>query len=81
MTKAGVAAVAGALVALTACSSATPADPSQPLVAFDDSWGQLFVVNLDGSGLRQVTPTAADQPESSWTSAPRCHRMGVGWRT
>lgn len=70
MTKAGVAAVAGALVALTACSSATHADPSQPLVAFDDSWGQIFVANLDGSGLRQITPTAADQPDGSWTSAP-----------
>ncbi|MGW0177122.1 TolB family protein [Rhodococcus sp. NPDC003322] len=30
------------------------------IVSFDDGWGQVFVANIDGSGLRQVTPTVAD---------------------
>ncbi|WP_307829592.1 hypothetical protein [Antrihabitans stalagmiti] len=30
------------------------------IVSFDDGWGQIFVANVDGSGLRQITPTVAD---------------------
>ncbi len=44
---------------LTACSKEPP-PPDPVIVSFDDGWGQVFVVNLDGSGLRQVTPTVAD---------------------
>ncbi|MFH5244504.1 hypothetical protein [Antrihabitans spumae] len=51
-----------AFVALTACADdSKPApEPAPVLVSFDDGWGQIFVANADGSGLRQITPTVAD---------------------
>ncbi|MCZ4557897.1 hypothetical protein O4215_20235 [Rhodococcus maanshanensis] len=50
--------LAAASVILAGCAN----DPSSlpVIVSFDDGWGQVFVVNVDGSGLRQVTPTVAD---------------------
>ena len=53
-----------ALVALTllatGCADEPAPEPTPVVVAFDDGWGQLFVMNLDGSGLRQVTPTVGE---------------------
>lgn len=34
------------------------------IVSFDDGWGQVFVANVDGSELRQVTPTVGDDTSS-----------------
>lgn len=50
-------------VAVALCLAACSEDPPPPepvIVSFDDGWGQVFVMNVDGSGLRQVTPTVAD---------------------
>lgn len=45
---------------LVGCAEDPPPSPSPLVVSFDDGWGQVFVVNSDGTGLRQVTPTVAD---------------------
>ncbi|WP_072753252.1 TolB family protein [Rhodococcus maanshanensis] len=50
--------LAAATVLLAGC--ADDPSPSPVMVSFDDGWGQVFVANVDGSGLRQVTPTVAD---------------------
>ncbi|MBY4129276.1 PD40 domain-containing protein [Rhodococcus fascians] len=46
-------------VSLTGCTStpAPDAEPPRARVSFDDGYGQIFVMNEDGTGLRQVTPT------------------------
>ena len=49
-----------ASVALTGCADDSPSAPAPVIVSFDDGWGQIFVANVDGSGLRQITPTVAD---------------------
>ncbi|BAH56038.1 hypothetical protein ROP_pROB01-05390 (plasmid) [Rhodococcus opacus B4] len=49
-----------ASVVLTGCADDSPPAPTPVIVSFDDGWGQVFVANVDGSGLRQVTPTVAD---------------------
>ncbi|MDH6284074.1 hypothetical protein [Prescottella agglutinans] len=50
--------LAAASVILVGCANDSP--PAPAIVSFDDGWGQIFVANVDGSGLRQVTPTVAD---------------------
>ncbi|MFC8178112.1 TolB family protein [Rhodococcus sp. NPDC057297] len=45
---------------LVGCSEDPPAPPAPVVVSFDDGWGQVFVMNADGTGLRQVTPTVAE---------------------
>lgn len=55
-----VSVVIAALVVLTACSDDARPAPTPVLVAFDDGWGQVFVADADGGGLRQVTPTLSD---------------------
>ncbi|OZD58413.1 hypothetical protein CH263_24450 [Rhodococcus sp. 06-1059B-a] len=49
-----------ASVLLVGCSEDPPAPPAPVVVSFDDGAGQVFVINADGTGLRQVTPTVAD---------------------
>ncbi|MDV7089773.1 TolB family protein [Rhodococcus opacus] len=49
-----------ASVALVGCAGDPPPAPAPVIVSFDDGWGQIFVANVDGSGLRQITPTVAD---------------------
>ncbi|ORM24289.1 PD40 domain-containing protein [Williamsia sp. 1135] len=54
------AALVTVFVVTTGCSDDT-SDRARPvLAAFDDGWGQVFVMNVDGTGLRQVTPTLGD---------------------
>lgn len=48
------------LVAATACADDAQPAPTPVLIAFDDGWGQIFVADADGGGLRQVTPTLGD---------------------
>ncbi|MGK2884761.1 MAG: TolB family protein [Rhodococcus sp. (in: high G+C Gram-positive bacteria)] len=45
---------------LTGCSDNSPPVPDPAIVSFQDGWGQIFVMDADGSDLRQVTPTVAD---------------------
>lgn len=47
-----------ASVVLVGC--ADEPTPTPVIVSFGDGWGQVFVMNVDGSGLRQVTPTVAE---------------------
>ncbi|MFD4295433.1 TolB family protein [Rhodococcus sp. NPDC058532] len=51
-------------VVVTGCAG-EPAEPAPVVVSFDDGWGQVFVMDLDGSGVRQVTPTVADDTVDS----------------
>ncbi|MDI9898974.1 hypothetical protein QM716_03805 [Rhodococcus sp. IEGM 1409] len=51
---------------LVAGCAEVSAPPRAPLImSFDDGWGQVFVANLDGSGLRQVSPTVGDDSTDS----------------
>lgn len=54
-----------ATASLAACSAGSPGpadapEPALELVGFDDGWGQIFVMGVDGSGLRQVSPPVAE---------------------
>ncbi|OZD67966.1 hypothetical protein CH272_00545 [Rhodococcus sp. 05-340-1] len=52
-----------AVVSVTGCTSAPPLEAERPQarVSFDDGYGQIFVMNEDGTGLRQVTPTVTGE--------------------
>ncbi len=49
-----------ASVVLIGCADDSPPATTPVIMSFDDGWGQVFVANVDGSGLRQVTPTMGD---------------------
>jgi TolB protein len=51
--------LAAVSVILVGCADKSP-PPRPAIVSFDDGWGHVFVANIDGSGLRQVTPTVAE---------------------
>jgi TolB protein len=55
-----ISALAALTLLATGCADDPPPEPAPVVVAFDDGWGQLFVMNIDGSGLRQVTPTVSE---------------------
>lgn len=52
-----------AAVSLTGCTSTSTPEAERPpaRVSFDDGYGQIFVMNEDGTGLRQVTPTVTGE--------------------
>ncbi len=59
------AALVTVFVMTTGCSQDTPDRAGPVLAAFDDGGGQVFVMNVDGTGLRQVTPTLGDDTTDS----------------
>jgi TolB protein len=68
--------VIAACVVLTACSDDPRPAPTPVLVAFDDGWGQVFVADVDGGGLRQVTPTVADDTSDIRANFPALSPSG-----
>ncbi|MDF2895925.1 MAG: hypothetical protein K0Q46_2711 [Rhodococcus erythropolis] len=56
--------IASSLV-VAGCADESPPPLAPAVLSFDDGWGQVFVANLDGSGLRQVTPTVGDVSSDS----------------
>ncbi|PYE20844.1 TolB protein [Williamsia limnetica] len=68
--------VIAALVVLTSCSDDARPAPTPVLIAFDDGWGQVFVADVDGSGLRQITPTLGDDTDMRYANFPALSPSG-----
>lgn len=52
-------------IVLAGCADEPPPTPAPAIISFDDGWGQIFVANIDGSGVRQISPTVGDDSTDS----------------